>query len=118
MKNTSKSVDAYIASAPKSIQSKLKEVRIAIKEATPGALESISYRMPYYNYKGRLAWFGIHKSYVGFYIRPPVIEEYKNELANYKTTKSAIHFPIDQKIPVLLIKKLVKARMKKNDSEH
>jgi len=52
MKNTSKGVDAYIAKAPKEVQNKLKEVRTAIKEAAPTAIESISYKMPYYNYKG------------------------------------------------------------------
>ena len=55
MGNTSKEVDAYIARAPKEAQNKLKEVRIAIKEAAPKSIESISYKMPYYNYKGRLA---------------------------------------------------------------
>jgi uncharacterized protein YdhG (YjbR/CyaY superfamily) len=116
MENKSKGINAYIARAPKEVQVKLKQVRIAIKEAAPTAIESISYKMPYYNYKGRLAWFGIHKEYIGLYIRPPIIQEHKKELKNYETTKSAIHFPLDQKIPVSLIKKLVKAAMKKNES--
>jgi uncharacterized protein YdhG (YjbR/CyaY superfamily) len=45
-----------------------------------------------------------------------VIEEHRKELADYKTTKSAVHLPLDEEIPVTLIKKLVKARMKKNDA--
>ena len=72
--------------------------------------------MPYYDYKGRLAWFGLHKAHVGLYVRPPVIEDHKDELAGYETTKSAVHLSLDRKIPVALIKKLVKARMKKNDA--
>lgn len=82
----------------------------------PTARESISYRMPYYSYKGRLAWFGLHKAHIGLYLRPPVIEEHKNELASYETTKSAVHLPLDRKIPVPLIKELVQARMKKNEA--
>jgi uncharacterized protein YdhG (YjbR/CyaY superfamily) len=112
-----KNVDAYIAASPKEVQDKLKEVRAAIREASPTAVESISYRMPYYNYKGRLAWFGLQKSHIGLYLRPPVVEEHKNELSGYETTKSAVHIPLDEKIPIALNKKLVKARMRKNEAE-
>ena len=116
MRKTLKDVDAYIARAPKEVRSKLREVRIAIREVAPNAVESISYGMPSYD-KGRIAWFGLMKNHIGLYLRPPIIEEYKNELVAHKTTKSAVHFPLDQKIPVHLIKKLVKARMKKNSLE-
>jgi len=110
-------VDAYILAAPKKAQPKLRQVRAAIREAAPGAAESISYRIPYYSYKGRLAWFGLQKAHIGLYLRPPVIEEHKKDLAGYKTTLSAVHLPLDRKVPVSLIKKLVKARMKKNEAE-
>ena len=99
------------------MQDKLKEVRTVIRETAPTAKESISYGMPYYDYKGRLAWFGLSKAHIGLYLRPPVIEEHKKELMNYETTKSAVHLPLDKKIPVPLIKKLVKARMKKNETK-
>lgn len=73
--------------------------------------------MPYFDYKGRLAWFGLSKSHIGLYLRPPVIEEHKKELAGYVTTKSAVHLPLSKKIPVALVKRLVKARMKMNEEE-
>ncbi len=111
-----KTVDEYISAAPKEVQAKLREVRAAIREVAPTAKESISYGMAYYNYKGRLAWFGLHSTHIGLYLRPPVVEEHKKELAGYGTTKSAVHLPLDKKIPVELVKKLVKARMKKNDA--
>jgi uncharacterized protein YdhG (YjbR/CyaY superfamily) len=98
------------------VQDKLREVRAAIKEAAPTAHESISYRMPYYEYKGRLAWFGLHKAHIGLYVRPPVIEEHEKELSGFVTTKSAVQLRLDRKIPVELIKNLVKAGMKKNDN--
>lgn len=115
MKETSKikDVDSYIASAPKEAQSKLKELRALIKEIAPTAIESISYGMPGYD-KGQVVWFGLMKTHIGLYLRPPIIEEHKNELQEYKTTKSAIHFPLNEKLPVQLIKKLIKARIKKN----
>ncbi len=46
-----------------------------------------------------------------------MIEEHKKDLAGYKTTMSAVHLSLDKKIPVSLVKKLVKARMKKNEAE-
>jgi uncharacterized protein YdhG (YjbR/CyaY superfamily) len=116
-KKRAKDVDEYISSAPKEVQGKLREVRAAIREAAPTARESISYRMPYYDYKGRMAWFGLQKAHIGLYVRPPVIEEHKKELAGYVTTKSAVHLPLDRKLPTALIKKLVRARMKMNDAE-
>jgi uncharacterized protein YdhG (YjbR/CyaY superfamily) len=110
-------VDEYIAKAPKKVQSKLKELRVAIKETAPTAKESISYNIPYYNYEGRLAWFGLYKTHIGLYLRPPVVEEHKDELKGYETTKSAIHLPLDKPLPISLIKKLIRARMKMNDEE-
>ena len=111
-----KDVDEYISKSPKEARAKLRDVRAAIRQTAPTAIESISYRIPYYDYKGRLVWFGLQKAHIGLYVRPPVIEEHKKELAGYVTTKSAVHLPLDEKIPVPLIKKLVKARMKKNDA--
>lgn len=118
MKNAPKNVDEYIAGAPKEVQGKLTELRVAIREAVPTAVESISYDIPYYDYKGRLVWFGLAKTHIGLYIRPPIIEEHKSELKGYETTKSTVRFPLDKQLPITLIKKLVKARMKKNDAEN
>ncbi len=73
MKNISKlrSVDAYIAAAPKEAQSKLRELRAAIRETAPTAEERISYGMPYYAYKGRLAYFAAFKKHIGLYVPAP-----------------------------------------------
>jgi uncharacterized protein YdhG (YjbR/CyaY superfamily) len=106
-------VDAYIGSAPKEVRRKLREVRAAIRAVAPDAVESISYGMPGYD-KGRVAWFGLMKSHIGLYLRPPIIEEHKHALAGYKTTTSAVHFPLDTPIPAALIKTLVRARIKRN----
>jgi uncharacterized protein YdhG (YjbR/CyaY superfamily) len=110
-------VDAYIGSAPKQARVKLRQVRAAIREAAPLAEESFSYGMPCYSYKGRLAWFGLQRGYVGLYLRPPVIAEHKKELAGYFTTKSAVHLPMEGEMPIGLVKKLVRARVKKNQVE-
>src|SRR3989344_6455070 len=105
-------VDEYIANTPKAIQGKLKELRAVIRKTAPKAEERISYSMPYYGYKGRLVYFAAFKNHIGLYLPPPIIEEHQQELKDYGTSKSAVRFPFDKKLPVALIKKLVKARMK------
>jgi len=66
--------------------------------------------MPYYDHKGRLVYFRLTKAHIGLYIPPPVIEEHKNELADYETAKATVRFSLDKKLPITLIKKLVKDR--------
>jgi uncharacterized protein YdhG (YjbR/CyaY superfamily) len=112
--NSSGEVGAYIAEAPKESRAKLRQLRRIVRAAAPGAHEGISYRMPYFDYHGRLVWFGAFKNHIGLFIRPPVIAEHRQELKGYETTKSAIHFPIDQPLPVALVRRLVKARITKN----
>lgn len=113
--NSYKTVDEYIAAAPKNLQEKLKQLRLVIKEIAPKALETISYSMPFYSYKGRLVYFACAKHHIGLYIPPPIIGDHAQQLKEYVTSKSAIQFPLDQDLPVELIKKLLKARIMYNE---
>jgi uncharacterized protein YdhG (YjbR/CyaY superfamily) len=114
----SNGVDAYIVKCPTNVQAKLKEIRAAIKEVAPGATETMSYfEMPGYSYPGHdyngmFAWFGLKKSHIGLYLRPPTIQDHEKELASYDTTKAVVHFPLDENIPVSLVKNLVKASLR------
>lgn len=113
-----KSVEAYIAATPKAHQPKLRQVRAAIRKAAPKAEEKISYGMPYYGYKGRLAYFALMKNHIGLYIPPPILRQHAKELKKYSTSASAtVRFPLDKKLPLALIAKLVKARMKYNEAK-
>jgi uncharacterized protein YdhG (YjbR/CyaY superfamily) len=112
-----KDVDQYIGGAPKELQGKLREIRRLIKSVAPQATERINYMMPAYEYKGPLAFFGLQSSFIGLYFRPPIVAQHSKDLAGYVTTKSAIHIPFESKVPAPLIRKLVKAAMKKNESE-
>lgn len=111
----SREVDAYLSAVPKGLREKLKEIRKAVREVAPSATERVYYQMPYFDYKGQLIWYRPANGYVGIYFRPPVIAKHKRDLSRYFTTKSAIHLPLDKKIPIALIKKLVRARMKMNE---
>jgi uncharacterized protein YdhG (YjbR/CyaY superfamily) len=108
-----KNVDAYIAGVPKEVRGKLDLLRATIRKTAPDAEERISYGMPYYGYKGRLAYFAAFKKHIGLYVPTPVIEEHKKELKDYETAKATVRFPFDKPLPIALIKKLIKAQMKK-----
>jgi uncharacterized protein YdhG (YjbR/CyaY superfamily) len=117
MRKTPKNVDEYIAGAPKEVQDILREFRIIIRSVVPKAEERISYGIPHYEYNGRLAYFAAFKKHTSLFVPPPTIAEHAKELENYKTTKSSVHFPIGKPLPATLIKKLIKGRMKKNETK-
>jgi uncharacterized protein YdhG (YjbR/CyaY superfamily) len=112
-----KTVAEYIAFAPPEIQAKLKEIRKAIKEVAPEAEEKLSYGMPYYGYKGRFAYFAYAKKHVGLYVMPPVVADHKKELEGYETATATVRFPLDEPLPLPLIKKLLKAGKANNDAK-
>jgi uncharacterized protein YdhG (YjbR/CyaY superfamily) len=114
----SKTVEAYIASAPVKVRRKLREIRSAIRKAAPKAQEKISYGMPYYSYQGRLAYFALARSHIGLYIPPPILQDHRKELKAYSTSASAtVRFPLDKELPIGLIGKLVKARARWNEAK-
>ena len=108
-------VDGYIAHAPKKVQGILKELRAIIRSTAPDAAERMSYGMPYYHHYGRLAYFSHWSTHIGLYIPTPIIEKHKRELTAYKTQKATVHFPLDRRLPVTLIRKLIRARMNMNE---
>lgn len=112
---TPKDVDEYIAAAPQDLQDKLAKLRQVIKNTAPQAQEKISYGMPYYGYHGRLAYFAYAREHIGLYIPPPVIEDHADELKHYGTSKATVRFPHTEKLPLELIKKLIKARIHYNN---
>ncbi|HEV2380238.1 MAG TPA: DUF1801 domain-containing protein [Terriglobia bacterium] len=108
-------VDKYISAAPPEARGLLAGLRNAIRQAAPQAEEVISYSMPAFKWKGMLVWYGVHKDHIGFYPRASAILAFKAELRGYKTSKGAVQFPIEQAIPVSLVKKMVKFRLKENE---
>ncbi len=116
MPETGKSaVDAYIAAAPKAVQPLLRELRQTIKAAAPQADERISYGMPYYRYHGHLVYFAIFKDHIGVY--PAGQAERYKQLRKYMTGKGTLRFPLDQPLPVDLIKKMVQDRAKESEAK-
>jgi uncharacterized protein YdhG (YjbR/CyaY superfamily) len=120
--NPAMTVGRYIANAPKEVRPKLRQIRAAIRQAAPEATESMSYGMPHYSFQGesgfqsRLCYFGLlkGKNRLAFYTRPVFLEEYRDEVKEYMTSKSALQFRLDRAIPVRLIRKLVRNGVRKH----
>ena len=109
-----KAVDAYIAAAPNAAQPRLRQLRKLIKQAAPKAEERLSYGMPYYEHAGRLIYFSGFKNHIGVY---PVGEAAKHKALNkYMTGRGTYRFPLDQPMPMDLIRELIEARLKKNEA--
>lgn len=113
-KVTPQSINEYISQFPLEIQEILVKLRQVIKEAAPQAEEKISWQMPTFVLHGNLVHFAAHKNHIGFYPSPSGIENFKNELSEYKASKGAIQFPIKKPMPYELISKIVKFRVAEN----
>ena len=107
-------IDEYIASFPPDIQKRIVQMRKTIVKAAPKAEEVISYSMPAFKLNGMLVWFAAHTAHIGFYPMATGIAAFKKELSVYKSARGSVQFPFDKPIPVGLITKIVKFRVKEN----
>ncbi len=102
-------VDAYLAALPDDQRPVLMELRRLIQALEPDAVESISYGMPAYKYRGKpLVYFGAARGHWALYGLVP--EASLPDLAGYDVSKGTIRFPWDAPIPVELVTKLIADR--------
>jgi uncharacterized protein YdhG (YjbR/CyaY superfamily) len=107
-------IDEYIATFPNDVQGKLEGLRSAIKEAAPEAEEVISYGMPAFKMNRVLVYFAAYKSHIGFYPTASGISAFKDELSRYKQSKGAVQFPIEEPVPLDLVRRMVKFRVEED----
>ncbi|PKN99272.1 MAG: hypothetical protein CVU42_08455 [Chloroflexi bacterium HGW-Chloroflexi-4] len=113
-KATAASIDQYISEAPQEVQEKLKHLRAVIKSEVPDAEERMAYAMPTFSQEGNLVHFAYFKNHIGFFPAPSGIENFQEELAKYKTSKGTVQFPLDEEIPMDLVREIVRFRLKEN----
>ena len=109
-------VDEYIALAEPKVKKALKDIRKTIKTTAPNAEEVISYQIPGYKYHGMLVFFAGWKNHISLYPAPWGAETLKKEMSAYEGSKGTIKFTLDKPMPLTLIKKMVKYRMKENEA--
>ena len=113
-KNTYRNIDEYIAEFPNDIRLVLEEVRRAVRDAAPEAVETISYSMPAFKLEGILVYFAAFKNHIGFFPTASGVEHFKNELDGYEISKGTIRFPLQKPMPVDLIQRIVAFRVEEN----
>ncbi|HML23884.1 MAG TPA: DUF1801 domain-containing protein [Aggregatilinea sp.] len=104
-------IDEYIAQFPDAIQERLHSIRQAVHDEAPAAQETIKYQMPTFTLNGNLIHFAAFKHHIGLYPTPTGIDAFEDDLAPYKKSKGAVQFPLDQPLPLPLIRKIVAFRV-------
>jgi len=118
-KSAPKNVEEYLALVPEPSRSALNQIRAAIRAEVPaGATEIISYRIPAFKHKRVLVWYAAFSDHCSLFPTAAVIERFKDELQSFSTSKGTIHFPLDKPMPVDLIRKIVKARVKQDEGRN
>jgi uncharacterized protein YdhG (YjbR/CyaY superfamily) len=112
-------IDDYLAGVPEPSRQALERLRAAIRSAAPkGTTETISYRIPAFRYKGLLAWFAAFSDHCSFFPRASVIRKFRKELKSFTISKGTIQFTPEKPLPVALIRKLIRARVREIDGPH
>jgi uncharacterized protein YdhG (YjbR/CyaY superfamily) len=106
-------VDRYIARFPREVREILEGIRQTIKKSAAGIEEKISYQIPAFTWRGTyLVYFAAYKGHIGLYPVPKGDAAFQAAVVPYRSGKSTLRFPLDRRIPLGLIRKIVKVRMK------
>lgn len=110
-RSSAATIDEYIAEFPPQTQAVLEQMRALIRASAPDAVETISYAIPTFDLNGHLVHFAGYRNHIGFYPTGRGIEAFRDELACYKGGKGSVQFPLDQPLPVDLIRRIVEFRV-------
>src|ERR1700694_1848250 len=108
-----KTVDDYLAAAPKDKQSALTKLRQTIKAAAPKASESVSYGIVGYKLERKpVMYFAYWKAHYSLYgMGSRVTKAHAAELKDYLMRKGTIQLPAATPLPYRLVRKMVKPRV-------
>ena len=112
-----KDIDEYVGHCPQDVQPLLTQMRATIQQAAAQATEKISYGIPTFYLNGNLVHFGAAQNHIGFYPTPSGITAFKKELEPYKSSKGAVQFPKDKPLPLALVTRIVKFRVKEQQEK-
>ncbi len=120
-----KTVDDYFNAQPETTKKALKELKKCILKVKPDATELFNYNIPAYSLveggkREQQIMIAGYKKHVGLYPHPTTMEKFDSELSEFKRGKGSVQFPLDKPLPIDLIERMVKYRIKllkkKNDS--
>ena len=108
-------VEEYISRFPQQTQNIMQQIRALVMGMVPDAEESIAYGMPTFKKNGLLTHFGAYQHHIGLYPGPEALVAHKDEIAKYKNAKGSVQFPLDEPMPMVLIKNIIEYRIGVNE---
>ena len=115
--NGKEMVNKYIGGFPAVTQVLLEKMRSTIKKAAPDAEETIGYGIPTFKLNGNLVHYAGYDHHIGFYPGAGGIANFQEEISKYKNAKGSVQFPIDKPLPLALVTKITKFRVKQNEAK-
>jgi uncharacterized protein YdhG (YjbR/CyaY superfamily) len=111
---TTQDIDDYLALVEEPKRSSLEALRRSILETVPDAEQCLSYGLPAFKVQGKtVAGFAAFKNHLSYLPHSgSVLGEMGDDIAGYQSTKGSLHFPVDQPLPDVLVRKLVEAKMR------
>lgn len=110
---TPESVDEYLAALPEDRRAALEGLRRTIREAAPGAVETIAYQMPAFRLAGRffVSYAAFKNHYSLFPASDAVVTALGADVAPYLAGQGTFRFPAGQAIPLGTVTKIIEVRL-------
>jgi uncharacterized protein YdhG (YjbR/CyaY superfamily) len=104
---------AYLASLPPAVRTRMKTIRDLVRDLAPDAVEVFSYGIPGFKLDGKpLVWYAAFARHTSLYpMTASIRKAHAAALKDYKTSTGTVQFPLDEPLPVALVKRLVRARL-------
>ena len=104
-------VTRYIETFPDDVRGILLQMRNLLRGCLPEATECMSYGIPTFKGRKNLVHFAAFKHHIGYYPGAECISSFKDRLAEYRSSKGAVQFPLDHELPWSLIRDIAIYRL-------
>ena len=109
----SEEVDAYLATVASPQRESLERLRDSLRSILPHADEGLKYGMPAFTLHGKaVAGYAAFKNHCSYFpMSGGVLEAAGDAAAKYPTSKGGLQFGVDERLPIGLLRRLVKLRL-------
>ncbi|CAN5188155.1 iron chaperone [soil metagenome] len=108
------SIDEYISWFKPEVREKLEAIRSLVHTAAPEAVEAIKYDMPTFVLNGNMVCFAAFSNHISIF---PILSEMETKIAGldaYKSGASTAKFPMNDPLPMGIIKQMIEFRVKEH----